>query len=571
MSKDKRNEKYNKRMEIIWNYWRKSRKWIMKSWKLLYYIARLIIPLLFSPIIILILFIILFIIALIGIDSDWFETAIIKELPYEVLTKEDITGLWFEIHQEWEFRGKIVWCENFELPRNIYTSMIDDYAESNYESSSKVYSNLCLYNKLYIKKASWDFEIDERQEILRKIENKLQFELSTKDRLFLKQEESRIKKELSDQKKALDKLELRNIGESKFRDYEKWERWFKRLVDYPIRYFEIREKELSDMLFYDYIWREYWNASPEWIEIPRWKFGIFSTEMMYNTLTELWTNITEENIFKDFLNWNHWLPDFLDEMNRGWEYHDFVCPICRKDSWCDCTWDPDEDYNANYEDDEIWELYFNMYLEFMRDLIRKKVVFVSEEVKSPYRNFTKSGKDCVTDVKLTQRDWESRLRLDGFLWYPEIGWIPTHAWLDLAAKDSCNGKNTPIFSISDWVVVFESYSQASWWHSLIVKTEIANEIIYIRYSHMLSASELNAWDFVTSETVIWLQWTSGPSSWEHLDLTIYKGETKYNSYLRDTLSWWWILPFTFEDMMTDTFADYTLWSYTNEYCYNCKK
>ena len=325
-------------------------------------------------------------------------------------------------------------------------------------------------------------------------------------------------------------------------------------------------------MYYYHIWVEYWESFTWWIQLwISFDENSKSTDLIYNTLNELGNDYNESNIAEEFLNWNHWLNDFIWDINDKAYYYNFNCRPCKSKWWCSCTWDPEEDYNKDYEEDNEWLEDFKKYISFIYWLHKRKIIYVSDNVKSPFRDYEYEGEKCSVNIKLTQRDWPSNLRFSYFKWYPIVDGKSTHAWLDLATKDNCNGDEVPVYSITDWVVHFKSYSLTSWWNSIIIKTLLNWKVYYVRYSHLRDLPDLDEWEFVNTNSLIWIQWDSWPSTAEHLDITIYDWKLKYQEYLRDTLNWWWLFNFSFEEMMQDWFSDYSVWSYINTYCYNCNK
>lgn len=506
-------------------------------------------------------------------DNDDFVNDAVKALPYIIINEEELEWLWIEFHKDGENKWKIVGCENNELPENIYSSKIDWYVDSNWSASKNINANICFYNLLYVKKIKWELNPRKLREDAQKIKDAVSVEgkytIEQKSKLLDVEHEFRTRAEKME--KALIKLELINVWESRMKDYRKDQIGFKKYIDFPTQYFENNAKELQRAMLYDYFWREYWEAFPEWMVLNGWFLDIREDVTIYNMLEELWTQYTERNILYDFIVWNHWLPDFPEELNDRWEYYDYNCPKCRSEE-CTCTWDVEEDKWRTFESDDLGKVYFDKYVAFIRDLEKRKVTAISKVVKSPFRNFLKKWKECIVDVKLTQRDGPNYLIFTGFKWYPSVDWVPTHAGLDIVGSStlSCWYKNVPVFSVTDWVVVYKSFSLTSWWHSIIVKTEIQWEELYFRYSHFQRAPKFKVWDVISTETILWFQWTTGPSTWEHLDLTITKGWISYWDYLRDTLNWGWLFEFSFVDMLKDDFSsDYNVWTFTNA-CKDCK-
>lgn len=555
----------------------KLRKWIQLMWSLLFNAIRFLIFLVTSPILIIMLLIIFVIIwiYLSWISSEKFDK---YNSPSIIINKEEVKILWLETFANWQNKGKLKWCEDIDIPENIYTSLLPTFSENSFNNEKHIYNNLCFYHLLYLKTINRDYTFDIEE---RKIE-KLSRALKKSDKLSKEQVDklsiakNKIINEINITKSVLNKLQLPYIWENRFQIYWRDKKWkieygFQSRIDYPVEYFKNNQEQFLDMMYYYHIWVEYWESFTWWIELwyAFWE-NSKSTDIMFNTLNELGNEYNKANMWTWFLNWNHWLNDFISDLNNSAYYYNFRCHPCKKKWWCSCTWDPKEDGKGDYEEDNEWIKDFNNYVNFIYWLVERKVIYVSDNVKSPFRNYTYNWKECKVKIKLTQRDWPSNLRFSYFKWYPLIDGVSTHAWLDFATVDNCNGDEVPVYSITDWIVHFKSYSLTSWWNSIIIKTILNWDVYYVRYSHLKDLPVLSKWDFVNTNTLIWVQGDSWPSTAEHLDVTIYDWNLKYKDYLRDTLNWWWIFSFTFEDMMQDWFSDYSIESYINTSCYNCK-
>jgi len=566
-----KQKQYENRMLKASRSGRRLQRRTKKFWKLVIRVLRLILLVATSPILIIILLLILALVWLyfiIAWDTNLHE---IKKTDSLILGKDKIISLWIDIHEDGEHKWKIVWCESNILPTNFYSSFIEWYAEQSFNSEKKVYRNLCLYHLLYIKQAKWEFEFREENKIISKIDEKLKTDenLSEENRDFLIKERKKLEEEISLATETLRELKLKWVGQNKFKDYEKKEYWFKRYVDFPIWYFESNKKAFIDMMYYNHVWSTYWDSYPNGLVYDAEILGVGTSWTYYNFLNELWKEFNEDNIADEFLNGSYGLPDFIGDINSQGEYHDFICKPCKKEGGCSCTWDPEEDYNAEFDKDDLGLKYFKLYEEFVRDLIKRKVTYVSDNIKSPFRDYIDSSIVCEVNVHLTQRDWPSNLSFWLFKWYPKVDWVRTHAGIDLAASDSCNWDDVPVYSVTDWEVVFKSYSLTSWWNSIIIKTNFNDQDYYFRYSHLKELPTLVVWEYVTPDTQLWIQGDTWPGTWEHLDLTIYKWSLKYEDYLRDSYNLGWIFNFWIADMMAEWFSDYTVWSYNESSCFNC--
>jgi len=564
-------DEYNYNLKKVSTKFRKNRKTISNFWKIIFHIIRFLIPLLLSPFILITILIIIFFGGLyMMITSPW-QNMDVKKIPSIILSKDKIELLWLEVYEDWEYKGKIKWCENLMLPKNIYTSFIYGYAENAYNSEARMYDNYCLYHMLYIKTIKREFEFEKEHEILNKIDEKINSinDLTNEQIKVLNDEKNKLNIKINLTRETLKILWLQNVWEWNFKNYKNDEYWFLNYLYYPTSYFEEHKKDFLDMLYYNHIGWEYWEPQPDWITLWWWLFDSLDNKIYYNLLNELWIEYNKNNIATDFLNWNFWIPNFIDDINTWWYYYNFNCPPCIGEE-CNCTWNPEIDYNKNFFNDNLWLTYFRWYINFIKDLESKKVIYISENVKSPFRNYIQWWKECSVNVYLTQRDWPSNLAFWFFRWYPLVDWVKTHAWLDFASTDNCNKKNVPVYSVTDWIVLFKSYSSSSWWNSIIIKTEINDKTYFVRYSHLLELPKLIVWETVSSDTLIWFQWKTWPNTGEHLDLTIYDWELNYENYLHDTLNWWWLFNFSFLDMMQNWFSDYSIWDLNIEYCYNCK-
>jgi len=567
-------EPYEKNLKKASKIFRKTRKSINSIWKIIFSILRFLITFILSPLTILLLLIIVFFGWLYMLVTHPWETIKMKKNPSIILNKEKVLALWLGVYKEGNHKWKIKGCESFHLPKNIYTSFVEWYSEEVFKINGSMYKKFCLYHLLYLKKIKWEYSFKKEKELINKINKKLELsnDLNEKQIIFLKQEKEKLEKKINLTKNVLKLINLKNVGENKFKNYKKDEYWFKKYIDYPISYFKENQKNFLDILYLNYIWSTYWESYPEWISLWWSLFGIWWEEKLYyNMLLELWTEYSSNNIATEFLNGNFWLPDFINDINNKWNYYNYNCPTCKKEEWCDCSWDPEEDYNRNFWEENLWLTYFRWYLNFINDLKQKKIVYVSDSVKSPFRDYLQWNKLCKVNIVLTQRDGPSNLSFWFFKLYPKVNWVRTHAGLDLATYDNCNKKDVPIYSITEGIVLFKSYSTTSWGNSIIIKTNINNEIYYIRYSHLKKLPKLSIWEYVSTNTLIGIQWTSWPSTWEHLDLTIYNGTLNYKDYLHNTLNWWWLFDFSFLDMMKTWFSDYTVWNLDTKRCFNCKK
>ncbi len=568
-------ERYHNNMKKASRNFRKLRKSISNISKLVIRIFRFLIPFIISPLTILLLLIIIFFWGLYMLVTSPGDTIQIKKVPSIVLSKDKIEALGFEIYEEWDYKGKIKWCENLSIPSNIYTSFIEWYADEVFKTDARVYDNLCLYHLLYIKKVERYYEFEEENETIEKIDERLSKsdDLKEEQVKYLKDEKKKLKSKIGLANEALELIKLAPLWEGKFRDYEDEEIWFSsyKYIDYPISYFKNRKNDFLDMLYYNHIWSIYWESYPEWISLWWGLFWFWDDKIYYNMLNELWTEYDKNNIATEFLNWNHWLPDFIDDLNSRWEYYNYNCPVCESEDWCSCTWDPEEDYWKHFGNDNLWGKYYKDYINFITDLTQRKVIYVSENVKSPFRDYIAWGKACNVDIKLTQRDWPSNLSFWFFKWYPKVNWVKTHAWIDLATEDNCNWDEVPVYSITEWIVIFKSYSMSSWGNSIIIKTNINDQDYYVRYSHLRDLPKHWVWDYVTTDSIIGTQGDTWPSTAEHLDVTIYNWTLQYEDYLKDTLNWWWLFNFSFTDMMQNWFWDYSIWSFNPDTCYNCWK
>ena len=380
-----------------------------------------------------------------------------------------------------------------------------------------------------------------------------------------------IEKNDDDKEKKLSNIKRNEGGYNfpKYIDYKNDHYWFHGHIDYPVEYFKNSQKSFLDFMYYYHIGIEYGEAFPEWLD-SWYAFGEWNNwGVTYNALDQLGLEYNEDNIALDFLNGQHWLRDFPQDINNQAYYYNFNCKPCKEGKKCDCTWDPENDYEADYGEEDKWTEDFKKYINFMYDLHTRKVIYVSDNVKSPFRDYKSGWELCKVTVKLTQRDGPSDLSFWWFVGYPKVDWKRTHAWIDLAAKDSCNWDEVPVYSISDGVVMKKSHSFTSWWNSIIIKTIISGNEYFIRYSHLKNMPELDVWNYVNNNTLIGIQWDTWPSTAEHLDVTIYKWKIEYKSYLRDTLMWWGLFNFTFSDMLQNGFSDYTVSSFITNQCYNC--
>jgi hypothetical protein len=569
--KNDKLDKYNDNLKKASNSFRSIRKNIKRMWSLVFHILRFLIPLILSPILLIILIIVLIIWWLYMLVAEPWSNIEVKKNPAIVLNKDTVIALWLEVYDDWEYKWEIKWCENLDLPKNIYTSFINWFADNVYKADSKFYDNFCLYHLLYIKKITKWFDLSKDNELLENVNNTIsKWKLTSKQKKELELERDKINNKITLVNKAVSDIWFENVWEDKFQNYKSDEYWFKSYVYYPVSFFEANKKSFLDMLYYNHIWVTYGEAYPDWVKLWWSLFWINDDNTYYNILNELWTEFNEDNIATEFLNGKFWFPNFIDDINSQWYYYNFNCEPCTGES-CTCTWNPEVDYWRNFRDDNLWLTYFRWYINFINALKAKKVTYVSENVKSPFRDYMQWDKQCKVNISLTQRDWPSWLAFWLFKWYPKVDWVRTHAWLDLATRDNCNWANVPVYSVTDWIVVFKSYSSSSWWNSIIIRTNIHDWTYYVRYSHLKDLPRLSMWQYVDTDTLIWFEWTTWPSSWEHLDLTIYDSWLEYKNYLRDTLNWWWLFNFSFTDMMQNWYSDYTIWSFTDKNCYNCKK
>lgn len=458
-----------------------------------------------------------------------------------VLTKDEMIALWIELTDKW----KIKECEWLVTPNIIYTSNIDWYLDTLKDESWKGIQQLCLYNLIFSRYIKWDFEIKTESWSMSNTN-------STGSNLLEKK------------KGALSKLWLKPFNLNTFNPYKPDEYWFWSRFNFPYQTFNTNWKIL-DLLYNYYFTKSYsYTISQKDNEL----FWLYT----WSTIWTWWTNVFNE------LNWLNndketslMLNDkfkITNDMDSISNYYHFNCPPCTWEK-CTCTWDPQTDYQATFVWDKKALAIFNKYIEFIDDLNAKNVVYASENILSPFRNYEKWWVKCNTNITLTQRDWQSNLMFFGFKWYPSVGWVPTHAWLDLVWYSDCDRKNPPVYSIADWVVVWKSYSLTSWWNSLVIKSYILWWEYYIRYSHLNESSPFDIWDTVDFNQIIWFQWRTWPATWEHLDLTIYvDSDLAYSHYLRNTLWLWWIFPYTFEDVLKWNWWSVSINHYTNN-CFNC--
>ena len=570
MTNNNSKNKHIKRLKKVNKSFNNLRKTIQTSWRIISFIIRTVLLIFTSPLLLLLLFILILAIWF-WLSWDIKDKIGKYKTPSIIINKDEVKSLWMEIISSWPNKWKLKGCENIKVPDSIYTSKIEWYIEDVYSSNIQAYNNFCFYHLLYIKNAERYYEFEDESEDIKELSNALE----NRDKYSKEQwnkmsvEKQKLKNRIKLAKDTIKKMEVSFPNTSRYKNYENDQIGFKSYIDYPTDYFKNNQNSLLDYMYHYNIGVTYWEAFTWWLDIS-YVFGESSNWVtIYNTLSELGLEYNKDNLALDYLNWQHGFNDFPEDLNNSAYYYNYNCPVCKSESWCSCTWDPEEDKNKHYWDDNMWERDFLNYVNFMQSLHENKVIYVSDNVKSPFRNYLEGKESCKVTVKLTQRDWPSNLRFAFFPWYPKVDWVRTHAWLDLASKDTCNWDEVPVYSITDWVVYYTSYSLTSWGNSIIIETIINWETYYVRYSHLDSYPDFEKGEFITTNTILWIQWDSWPSTAEHLDVTITKWDKEYKNYLRDTLWWWGLFNFTFEDMMRNWFSDYTIESYINDQCYNC--
>ena len=151
-----------------------------------------------------------------------------------------------------------------------------------------------------------------------------------------------------------------------------------------------------------------------------------------------------------------------------------------------------------------------------------------------FQDYSTLGEDCkmslpilkTSDYTKYKNDYNLYRRVYTILWWStyNFGWDVGnwwHQWVDIASA-----KWTPVYSISDWKVVF-TWNLAGRGNTVKIEYTINNRKIYANYSH-LSKIDVSVWDEVKSMEKIWEVWSTWNSSWNHLHFQIDL-----------TLSWKW--------------------------------
>ena len=94
----------------------------------------------------------------------------------------------------------------------------------------------------------------------------------------------------------------------------------------------------------------------------------------------------------------------------------------------------------------------------------------------------------------------------------------THAWIDIIWNVW-----TPVYSISNWIVLKIKKSNKWFWNFISVLYKLDNQIYISFYWHLNSIdSTLKVWKIVKIWDVLWTIWNTGNSNWSHLHLQINK-------------------------------------------------
>lgn len=158
-----------------------------------------------------------------------------------------------------------------------------------------------------------------------------------------------------------------------------------------------------------------------------------------------------------------------------------------------------------------------------------QIVYPIQTMSKPecrFQNYSSLWSDCIQNLPILKtkdyitykNDYNIYRRIYTVLWWASYTywwdvWYGWHSWVDIATA-----KWTPVYSITDWTVLY-AWNVAWRWNVVKISHIINWKTIYSWYAH-LSKIDVKVWDKVLANTKIWEVWSTWNSTWNHLHFEI---------------------------------------------------